>query len=1131
MNHLIRILPLALLLLFAFSAKAEVFMVTSNQDSGPGTLREALQKAADNGTNEPDEIRFDIPGSSEAERTITLVTKLPQLSSNLTIDASYQQGGFFSGTDAKILLTTNGTMEGLHLLSHRDLCVFDGRDIHHFSIFGIAIKGFENIENVNGPWKITGLEGIFLDRATDITIGAPGKGNAFLDLWVASINIWPIEWPNGPGTAIFGNARITLQSNIAYELVAVYAESDVTIGGATPSQGNHFLGQHVSLTGDGILFSNNKLGIDKLGENPIERLTTLNVSYANGVSIHDNEAYFSRIQVDIGTSNFSVLRNGILDMLQITEVYGGIVGTDDVADANIFRPGIKWEQVHTAKRSIVMYDSPVQLGKNSMYCTLPAVVVGDNVPEREITILVNDNGAYGGTATPNADIYIYEDPTDCVHCSPVRFFQKVKADAQGRWQITGDFRGKRFVANAILDGFTSLFSQIGLDFPDNGPYTVTAASCGQANGSIRFQSGKKHVLAIEWFDQEGNLLGSGFEIKNLLPGYYYAHAKSGNCYFRTDLWIPNNEIEIYDTPINVVQPGCDGSLGSISGVEYFAPMANDIIEEWMDANGRVVATGRSLYDVGPGSYTLRLSGIAGCPVTLGPFTLQNTSGPTLDERNAVITHTACDRFTGSIRGITATGQGTLTYTWRNEFGYVVGNTPDLIDAGASTYTLEVSDQGSCNPLVSATYTIQQQYHLDVTVDDSRVAIQHAGCDGSRGAIRGIEVTGADRYVWIDASHRIVSEELEATGLLPGSYSLQPVKGLCAEVYGPYIVEERIATVFPTYNHQIEASYCGQPNGSIRIDLGNGLQPATLRWLDANGRVVGTEAQLNGLEPSTYTLMLTDAAGCEVAYNTYTVERTPPLTLNTTAFTSASDACGHGTGSITGLLATGGRPPYRYSWTNESGAAISQTADATALTTGRYRLTITDANGCQVTSATYPILNTDGALTPPSAPEQLTLCSPGNVSIPYSGDANHRYRLYATSQGGVALFEHTGIAPFEVHPHQTTTYYLSAADGSCESPRVPVRIEISNAGIRPPNAFSPNGDGRYDTWQVAGLDGYPNARVSIFNRNGQLVFTQRSGQPDFDGLYKGNDLPVGAYFYLIDLGMGCDPLKGSLNLLR
>ncbi len=1131
MNHLIRILPLALLLLLTFGLHAEVFVVTSNQDNGSGTLREALQRAADNGTDEPDEIRFAIAGTNEAARTITLINKLPRLSSNLTIDASSQPGDFFSGTDTKILITTNGTMEGLHLLSHRDLCVFDGRDIHHFSIFAIAIKGFENIENVNGPWKITGLEGIFLDRATDITIGAPGKGNAFLDLWVASVNIWPIEWPGGLNTGVFGNARITLQSNIAYELVSIYAESDVTIGGENPTQGNHFLGQHVSLTGNGILFSNNKLGIDKLGENPIERLTTVDVSHANGVVIHDNEAYFSRIRLHIGTSNFSVLRNGILDMLEITEVFGGIVGTDDVADANIFRPGVKWEQVHTAKRSIVMYDSPVQLGKNSMYCTLPAVVVGDNVPEREISILVNDDRAYGGTATPNADIYIYEDPTDCVHCSPVHFFQKVKADAQGRWQITGDFQGKRFVANAILDGFTSSFSQIGVDFPDGGPYTVTMASCGQANGSIRFHQGIKHVLSVEWFDQDGNSLGSGFEIKNLSPGYYYAHAKSGNCYYRTDLWVPNNEIEVFDTPITVVQPGCDGALGSITGIEYFAPLANDIIEEWLDANGRVVATGRSLHDVGPGRYTLRLSGIAGCPVSLGPFILQNTSGPTLNERNAVITHTDCDRFTGSIRGITASGQGTLTYTWRNEFGYVVGNTPDLIDAGASTYTLEVADQGACNPLVSASYTIQQQYHLDVTVDDSRIAIQHAGCDGTRGSIRGIQVTGADRYVWIDESHRIVSEEREPTGLLPGSYSLQPYKGICATVYGPYVVEERTATVFPVYSHQIAASYCELPNGSIRIDLGTGLQPATLRWLDANGHVVGTEAQINGLAPGDYTLMLTDAAGCEVAYNTYTVERTPSLTLNTAAFASANDACGHGTGSITGLLAAGGRPPYRYGWTNESGTTISQSADATALSTGRYRLTVTDANGCQVASAFYPILNTDGALAPPSAPERLALCSPGNVSIPYSGEANHRYRLYTAPQGGTALSEHSGIAPFVVHPEQTTTYYLSAADGSCESPRVPVRIEISNAGIRPPNAFSPNGDGQYDTWRIAGLDSYPNARVSIFNRNGQLIFAQRSGEPDFDGRYKGNDLPVGAYFYLIDLGMGCEPLKGSLNLLR
>src|SRR5690606_28054383 len=192
---------------------------------------------------------------------------------------------------------------------------------------------------------------------------------------------------------------------------------------------------------------------------------------------------------------------------------------------------------------------------------------------------------------------------------------------------------------------------------------------------------------------------------------------------------------------------------------------------------------------------------------------------------------------------------------------------------------------------------------------------------------------------------------------------------------------------------------------------------------------------------------------------------------------------------------------------------------------------TDADGCQVESEAFAIVNRNDRIAPPDAPEVLTHCSPGKISIPYTGSADHHYRLYDTPNGGIALAENTSITPFDVYPTHTTTYYLSAAVGTCESQRVPVRVEISNAGIHPPNTFSPNGDGQNDTWKIPGLGGYPSARISILNRYGQLVFTQHAGDPDFDGRHKGNDLPVGAYFYVIDLGVGCDPIRGSLNLLR
>ena len=45
---------------------AATFTVTSNADSGPGTLRQALLDAAANGTTPTDFIYFNLPGTTQA---------------------------------------------------------------------------------------------------------------------------------------------------------------------------------------------------------------------------------------------------------------------------------------------------------------------------------------------------------------------------------------------------------------------------------------------------------------------------------------------------------------------------------------------------------------------------------------------------------------------------------------------------------------------------------------------------------------------------------------------------------------------------------------------------------------------------------------------------------------------------------------------------------------------------------------------------------------------------------------------------------------------------------------------------------------------------------------------------------
>jgi gliding motility-associated-like protein len=86
-------------------------------------------------------------------------------------------------------------------------------------------------------------------------------------------------------------------------------------------------------------------------------------------------------------------------------------------------------------------------------------------------------------------------------------------------------------------------------------------------------------------------------------------------------------------------------------------------------------------------------------------------------------------------------------------------------------------------------------------------------------------------------------------------------------------------------------------------------------------------------------------------------------------------------------------------------------------------------------------------------------------------------------------------------------------------------------IRVPNAFSPNGDGVNDTWEIPNLAEYPRAMVEVFNRYGQRVYTATGYSRPWDGGSSGKPLPVGTYYYVITLNSGLAPISGSVTILK
>jgi gliding motility-associated-like protein len=88
-----------------------------------------------------------------------------------------------------------------------------------------------------------------------------------------------------------------------------------------------------------------------------------------------------------------------------------------------------------------------------------------------------------------------------------------------------------------------------------------------------------------------------------------------------------------------------------------------------------------------------------------------------------------------------------------------------------------------------------------------------------------------------------------------------------------------------------------------------------------------------------------------------------------------------------------------------------------------------------------------------------------------------------------------------------------------------------AGIFVPSAFTPNNDGKNDSWRIPFLDPQWGATVSLYNRHGQLVYQATGIAVDWDGRLKGVPQPSGIYVYLIHFNDGTADMKGTITLIR
>lgn len=141
------------------------------------------------------------------------------------------------------------------------------------------------------------------------------------------------------------------------------------------------------------------------------------------------------------------------------------------------------------------------------------------------------------------------------------------------------------------------------------------------------------------------------------------------------------------------------------------------------------------------------------------------------------------------------------------------------------------------------------------------------------------------------------------------------------------------------------------------------------------------------------------------------------------------------------------------------------------------------------------------------------------SLPYSvnpanGSAKINNQLYDFSIGEMVL-----VQTFQASTVSLTQGFLQ--------PFLVIETTANVAIVN--NILTPNGDGKNDYFVVKGIEKYPAAKLTIFDRGGRMLYATTNYQNNWDGNVNGNQLAEDTYYYLLDLGES-GTIKGFISIL-
>ncbi|MBL0047187.1 MAG: choice-of-anchor L domain-containing protein [Bacteroidetes bacterium] len=451
---------------------------------------------------------------------------------------------------------------------------------------------------------------------------------------------------------------------------------------------------------------------------------------------------------------------------------------------------------------------------------------------------------------------------------------------------------------------------------------------------------------------------------------------------------PNSALAAVINPSDITAVTCFGNTDG--QIVVTASGGSGVYDySWTGPGGPFVNNNALAANLVAGNYSVQVFDHNGCAT---PITRNATITQPTGTLFAVASSTNFNGFNIGCNGGTTTinltvtgGNPAFTYTWSGPSTFVA-NTEDLNGVAAGLYDVIVNDSKGCSTSTSITLTQPS--------DDSLAFVMTATLCANGSKTGAIDITpfgGVSPYTYNWNGPSTVNVTTQDLSLLDnGSYTVIITDANGCKDTTAITVSQPSSLVTnhtnSTYPGGFQIQCNNGSNGFINTTTSGGTPPYSRTWTKTNpaGVIAATTANINSLLVGTYELLVTDQNGC---IDNELIVMTEPDSITSNLSVSTTVTC---SGTTTGCLSTsasGGVPPYNYSWSGP-GAPFPSGSSICSIGAGNYTVTITDASGCSNPNPEHQIVVTEPATVVANASVQTAiLCNglpTGAISLAVTG---------------------------------------------------------------------------------------------------------------------------------------------------